>query len=145
MMQLTARVPAALLESIGAAPGVGRDRWQHFAGLLSQDVITADDLVSLVNLSDAGSSDSRFQFACDTIQRLLGQHRAARKSVRTKVLITDDGTILGHARYVTLRTDLHFAARQVDLRFATARTHGFEDWLIAHLPRLHRDWLTEVL
>jgi ParB family transcriptional regulator, chromosome partitioning protein len=145
MVQVTSRVPLALLETIGAAPGVGRDRWLHFAGLLSQDVITAGDLTALVALCNATNSDARFQFACDTVQRLLGQRRAARKTVRTKVLITDDGVILGQAHYVTLRTDIHFAARQVDLRFATARTHGFEDWLIAHLPRLHRDWLKDAL
>ncbi len=145
MAQVTSRVPPALLETIGAAPGVGRDRWVHFAGLLSQDVIAADDLASLVNLAEAGSSDARFQFACDTLTRLLGQQRAARKSVRTKVLITDDGTILGQVRYVTRRTDLRFATRQVDVRFATARTHGFEDWLITHLPRLYRDWLKDTL
>jgi ParB family transcriptional regulator, chromosome partitioning protein len=145
MIQVTSRIPAALMEAIGAAPAVGRDRWVHFAGLLSQDAITADDLASLVNLSDATTSDARFQLALDTMQRLLGQKRAARKTVRTTVLMTDDGLILGQARYVTLRTDIHFAARQVDLRLDVNRTEGFEDWLIARLPRLHRDWLAEVL
>jgi ParB family transcriptional regulator, chromosome partitioning protein len=145
MMQLTTRVPVTLLESIGAAPGVGRDRWTHFAGLLSQDAITADDLTALVTLSAAPTSDARFQFACDTLLRLQGQRRAARKIVRTTVIITGDGVILGKARYVTRRTDIHFEARQVDLRLDTKRTDGFEDWLIARLPRLHRDWLAETL
>jgi ParB family transcriptional regulator, chromosome partitioning protein len=145
MVQLTTRIPPALLEAIGAAPGVGRDRWLHFAGLLAQQAIAVDDLTALVALCDAINSDARFQFACDTLQRLLGQRRAARKSVRTKVLVTADGTIIGKARYVTLRTDIHFASRQVDLRLDVNRTDGFEDWLIARLPRLHRDWLADVL
>lgn len=145
MLQLTTRMPPALLATIGAAPGVGRDRWVYFTGLLAQDAIAVDDLTALVALSDAATSDARFQFACDTVQRLVGQCRSAGTTVSSKVLITEGGIILGKARYVTRRTDIHFAARQVDLRLDVKHTEGFEDWLIARLPRLHRDWLAEML
>jgi ParB family transcriptional regulator, chromosome partitioning protein len=145
MIQVTSRIPAALMEAIGAAPGVGRDRWVHFAGLLSQDAITADDLASLVNLSDATTSDARFQLALDTILRQRGKRRAAARRVTTRILMTEDGTILGKARFLTLQTHVGFASRQIDLQFDTRRTDGFEDWLIDHLPRLHRDWLAQLL
>ncbi len=145
MIHVTTRVPATLLASIGAAPSVGRDRWAHFAGLLPHASISTDDLAALVNLSDAPTSDARFQLACDTILGLRSKSRAAGKRITTRTLITEDGVILGQARYLTHETRLSFVSRQITLHLNPRRSDGFDDWLVENLPRLHRDWLAEVL
>lgn len=145
MTTLTTRIPAALMEAIGAAPAVGRDRWMHLAGLLPHDAITTADLTALITLADAPTSDARFQYALDVLLASRRNHRAARQQITTRPLLTADGLILGHARYVARRTDLSFATRQVDIRLDPRRCDGFDDWLIMNVARLHACWLAEML
>ncbi len=50
MLSVTDRVPLALIEAIGAAPGIGRDRWLAFADLLAAhplDPEAARDIIAV--------------------------------------------------------------------------------------------------
>ncbi|MGL5010759.1 MAG: plasmid partitioning protein RepB C-terminal domain-containing protein, partial [Paracoccaceae bacterium] len=145
MRSLTARIPADLMYAIGAAPSVGRDRWLHFAGLLSPDSFTADDLTALVNLSDAPTSDARFQYALDTLQGARAKARLARRHVTTRCLITQDGVIIGKAKTTLKKTTLTLASREIDICLDVRRSDGFDDWLVENLAHVHQQWLTEQL
>jgi ParB family transcriptional regulator, chromosome partitioning protein len=145
MTQITNRVPAALLETIGAAPDVGRDRWTHFASLISQDGVTSDDLVALVNTSDAPTSNARFQVALDTLLVSRAKTRCARKHREVTIVITDEGNMIGRAEYLTKRTRLRLATRQVTVDLDPRRCDGFDDWLVQNLSHLYRDWLVATL
>ncbi|MGL4319738.1 MAG: plasmid partitioning protein RepB [Paracoccaceae bacterium] len=140
MFTLTARLPAGLLHVIGAAPGVGRGRWQQFASLLPHAAFTTDDLIALATLSNAPSSDARFQYLVDT---LIGSNTKARKAARhvEKVsIITEDGQLIGKVHYLTRRTRIDLAQRAVSIDFDRYKSDGFDDWLCNLIPALHAKW-----
>ena len=64
MKQVTARIPATLIEAIGPAPKVGRDRWYALAQTIEKTGFPAGNLDALAKGAAQGmSSDDRFDMA----------------------------------------------------------------------------------
>ena len=61
MLSVTTRIPAAVIEAIGPAPAIGRDRWVELAGLFEAEAAPAklDELLESAAFRIA-SSDDRF-------------------------------------------------------------------------------------
>ena len=141
MLSIAERIPIEAIYAIGAAPGIGRDRWSTLADMADADVDSASDLAPMARLlAKSGDSNARFEAALGYLRRNAGlradialaeDEKRARTSGRKVILRGRVGVQLGEAVH---------GVDMVVLRLRKSRTRGFEDWLIASLPELHRQW-----
>ena len=115
MLSVADRVPLSLIEAIGAAPGVGRDRWLGLAERIGARDLVAD--------AKGETSDARF----DAVMAALKTPKPAAPAPRK--LTTEDGRPLA-----TL------ARKSGRLVVSVEAKDGFDEWLADHLTQLHRDW-----
>jgi ParB family chromosome partitioning protein len=135
MLQIMDRVPFALVEEIGSAPSVGRDRWSFFADLWDQAPPDADDVIAILNLSDARNSDERFEAVLDWLgsrQKRVEVAATARDPRSREVVRGDDGERLA---------EIGRSRGTLTMRMKTRDLDGFDDWLAENLAEIHRDWL----
>lgn len=129
-LSVSERVPAELMQAIGAAPSVGRERWLALAEALETRGGDVDALVEVIRAAEAKTSDDRFEVA-------FRQARGPReKPERPGVRIVRDanGQVLAEAERkggrLTIRLD-----KTID--------PSFDDWLLAQLPDMLQDWSDE--
>lgn len=90
MIALVNRLPAELIEAIGAAPGFGRTRWAELADLIEEKGRRSKALGSILEPGfDSLTSDARFQAVYDQLRESKDKARSAfwnagprRKAVR---------------------------------------------------------------
>ena len=140
MLQIVDRIGSELITTIGAAPNVGRDRWNALAGKLEAgdtDVSTMIDMVAAKSTRNSDSND-RFEIAIHTGDDLRSTPKKhtepdgapkPRASRRT-IMGTHSGApiaraMLGHDKVV----------------LTLPREGGFEDWLVEHLSDIHQHWV----
>ena len=144
MFSVADSVPTELMEAIGSAPNVGRDRWVALAALLTAEGDAPLDVSTLVLLTavnpvpDPGetASDARFAIVHDHLTRAAGTAPAPRR-VRTKNV---------RGKVQTLKTDAGFPLARITrnperLTFVIPADTGFPDWLAERLPEIYRDWM----
>jgi len=124
-------LPVALIEAIGAAPSIGRDRWQAVVKLMEETDTSEGEAVALVNLAPAKDSDGRFEALLKALT-LPRRARARSEKARERVMRNPGGVELG--RIVTKGSRMTMT---VDLDKAM----GFDDWLYENFDQIHRDWL----
>ncbi len=135
MLSVTDRVPVALIELIGAAPGIGRDRWLAFAERLSASPLDPDEARDILAVSPhPPTPDSRFE----ALDAWLATHAltavnsdAPPRPAPRETLHAADGRPL--AELTRRRGTLTLTLRGKDL-------DGFEDWLVTHLAEIHATW-----
>lgn len=136
MLSVAERVPVEVIEIIGAAPSVGRDRWVQFAELYEAAEFQADDMVGLINgLTQGDKSEDRFNTAWDRVsaakQPAKQRNAKAGRSTSLKV-VSENGFEIGK---VTKSDD------KVTIALPRSGNGGFDDWLADNLTEIHRDWL----
>ena len=117
MLSVAERVPMSLIEAIGSAPSIGRDRWLKLA-----DALKGRDLVPEAK---GETSDARFE----AVMAALSTPRRAKAAPRS--IASEDGAELAQVAHQGGRTVLRLDRK-------TAR--GFDEWLVQNLPDIHRDW-----
>lgn len=127
MLSIAQGVSRLVIEQIGAAPSVGRDRWLAFAEAMQATETEPETVVAMMNLGTSSpSSDDRFAAAWAYLDGL--QTRAKQTPPQPPVAIySADGLPLGQAK-----RDSNF----LTLKLRLAQTEGFEDWLLQNLPEL---------
>lgn len=126
MLSVADRIPVAVIETIGSAPSVGRDRWLKLGDLITEYDTTEAEAVTL---SYGPTSDQRFEALVTAIT--LPERRRREARARPEQLRAADGRSLGEIKRGTKRTTLSLSASTCD---------GFEDWLIENMTELHRQW-----
>ncbi|EEE35032.1 plasmid partitioning protein RepB [Rhodobacteraceae bacterium KLH11] len=123
MLSVSDRIPELVIQAIGAAPSVGRDRWLKLADLLPQD-----QMQRATNAAQGETSDERFE----AVLAALSPRKppAPRNRVPLKGA---DGTTLGQMQRSGTKAVL-------TLNSKTAK--GFEDWLVENISELHHRWKT---
>ncbi|MCJ8140926.1 plasmid partitioning protein RepB [Falsirhodobacter halotolerans] len=119
MLSIAEAIPPALLAAIGAAPGIGRDRWKTLA-----DRLPGKDPASLVDAAQGETSDLRFE-------AVLAATNTRAQPVERPALLGAHGPLGEVSRKAKVTT----------LQFSREAAAGFDDWLIANLDEIHRDWL----
>ena len=122
MLTVADGVPLPLLQAIGAAPSVGRDRW-----LALVERLRDRDPDTLPALARGETSDERFE----TVFRKLAQPRPKPPAPEEEALAIAG---LGHA------------LRKGDTTVLTLQrgvAKGFDDWLIRNISALHLQFLIE--
>lgn len=131
MLTVAESVPVQLIEAIGAAPSVGRDRWLTLADLLTTTLDDADTLISTMRLTAGDdSSDARFEAL---VGYLSGQRKRQTASAPPEPLRSAQGLHLGQVSR---------GKAAVTLKLRRSRSPGFADWLVEHIAEIHRDWET---
>lgn len=129
MLAIADRVPPEVIEMIGSAPGVGRDRWSDLATRFEKgttDTRTAAELIAI--LPDGATSDLRF----DAVLRAEVNSRPKTKAPQSETLLSENGLPIAR---ITRKADT------VTLVLPREGGGGFENWLADRLPELHRDWV----
>ncbi|SFJ24399.1 plasmid partitioning protein RepB [Albimonas pacifica] len=150
MLSLADRLPRALIETIGAAHGVGRPRWLELAdrleqardqGLMDVEQLAAELSVVLGSAPDPAPAEAedgrplpapptRFEAAMRLVESALaGGRPPAPKRPAPVEIRSHEGRPLARARR---------SGRGLTLALAPAE--GFEDWLVERLPALHAAW-----
>lgn len=119
MLKVVDRLPPELIVAIGAAPGVGRDRWLKLAERLDGRDLTGE--------AKGKDSDSRFQAVLSALTP-----KAERPKATSRVIESDEGRPLAQ---------LSRGGGKTRLTLDETTAKGFDDWLVDALPQLHRDWL----
>lgn len=122
MLTITGALPRRLIESIGAAPQAGRDRWLALARKIGQR-----DLDALIASAQGQTSDMRFL----AVMASVTAPGASSGSVHP--LKGAGGADLGKVRKKQGKTIIEL----------TADSHNFGDWLLDRMTQLHRDWQDE--
>jgi ParB family chromosome partitioning protein len=136
MLSVADRLSPEVIEAIGAAPAVGRDRWLALVDLLTDGNVTAAEVVAVAARTRSDRSDDRFQAVWDHMTApkpaTLGVPPPADpRAPEPRMILATDGAALGQAT---------FGAHHITLKLRLAQTDGFEDWLLDNLPTLLSDW-----
>lgn len=128
LLSVAETVPLQLIETIGAAPSVGRTRWLALAEAIEAGGIELDEVCAMVNLSDAETSDARFEAALNYIRKYTAKPKSAAVT-EPQVITSLNGVTIAEVRR---------EKGQTVLKFARSKGKGFDDWLLEALPELHR-------
>jgi ParB family transcriptional regulator, chromosome partitioning protein len=124
-LSVAERIPLELMQAIGAAPSVGRERWLALADALEgRDVA---ELVGVIQGAEVKTSDERFEVA---LRHARGP-RTPPDRADVRVIRGAGGVTLAEAERkggrLTIRLD-----KKID--------PAFDDWLLKQLPHLHQQW-----
>lgn len=117
MLTVADTVPLPLIEAIGSAPGIGRDRWLSLAKRIKGRDLT--------DKAQGATSDARFE----AVMAALAAPRAPAPQPRS--VTAADGRELASVERKRGRTLV-----SVDRKTAP----GFDDWLVENLAEIHRQW-----
>lgn len=133
MLSVASRVPANVIQGIGRAKGVGRDRWQEFAQLIEQlpNRAAVDDLVADPAFGQA-SSDARFEKAMNVMKSTKRPQRGAPPKLTTTKWQPRDKTIAA---------DVVDSSRSVELKFKSKDAGAFGRYLAANLDEFYDQFL----
>ena len=134
MLSVAAALPIEVIEAIGSAPGIGRDRWLLFAGLWEKTGAEAVEARDMLAVSLAPDADSRFEDLLTWLQRRVPAEEETRQPVRTPkaLLRSEEGAVFGDIKRSGSTMTLTLRSRSVD---------GFDDWLAENIEGIHRDWV----
>lgn len=125
MISVADRIAPSVIETIGAAPSVGRDRWLKLA-----DLLAAKPNSDVAALAQGDTSDDRFEAL---LQGLQGTKPVSKPKPAT-ALLGAQGLPLGQVKRSGSKTTLTLNAKQAE---------GFEDWLINNIQDLHARFKNE--
>ncbi len=132
MLSVMEQVPQAIIQAIGAAPSVGRDRWLALAARITEAEDDTDTLIGMMQLQAAApTSDARFEALFAYLSSGRKRRKAAARASETVPLSTDTGLNLGLVQRTKDKTTLQINNLNAD---------GFADWLVANITGIHRRW-----
>lgn len=122
MLTVADNLPLKLIEAIGSAPSIGRDRWLGMA-----QRVRGADLDMVIAAAQGGDSDARFE-------AVLHALTPARRPAPPPAEITDSqGKRIAHVRGSARKTVIELAEE----------SREFGDWLTRNLQEIHRNWLKD--
>ncbi len=126
LISAAVKIPRDIIEGIGPAPKVGRDRWTELAAKL--EAMRSPDPVRELLASEplqAAASDERFEIVLRAAQAPRAKSRAAGTG---QVLVDPEGKAIGR---------MERAGKAV--RFVLSEA-AFAEFLAGEMPRLHAAW-----
>lgn len=130
MLGVTARIPEALIEAIGPAPGFGRRRWLELADRLA-------DRAALAHAETCASAPDFSALASD--RRMQAVLDAALAAADTSAADADGWQALDETMPVRMRVE----KAKTTFVFARAAAPGFDDFVRQRLSGLYRDFMNQ--
>ena len=137
MLSIVERIPLDVIEAVGAAPNIGRDRWLALADQLEQTEDDSAEMIAVARMNaTSDTSDARFEALFHYLTRAL--RPPAPPTVLDpgparlpEALKAPSGTSLGEATFLKSRTVL---------RLNKANARGFDAWLVDNIAKIYRQW-----
>jgi len=126
MISVVRQVPIELIETIGAAPGIGRRRWMELAEYLSNARIDLSTLLAV--LSADNTSDERFQTVVETLTK---KPETPRERTEIRSWTPSD-------RSVSVK--LKGNGKTATLAIGAANGPSFAEYITERLDDLYADW-----
>jgi ParB family transcriptional regulator, chromosome partitioning protein len=139
MLSVTTRIPFAVIEAVGPAPAIGRDRWVELAGHFEANVTPAG-LEELLrhDAFRAAASDDRFNRIADLF--MIGEAATALGTGKERGQGgRHDVQSWAPSQGNTLITLKHHARRCV-MNIDQRKAPGFGDFLLRQMERLYREY-----
>jgi ParB family chromosome partitioning protein len=133
MFSIIDRVPVVVIEAIGTAPSIGRDRWLELADMIETTGKAAEALPSFFEQERPSTSDKRFEAFYAWMKRSKAAASVAQRPEALE-LFASDGRAIGRAKR---------GRSKVVLTFESKAAGGFDDWLVSNLGEIHRTWLNK--
>lgn len=139
MLSVVDRIDISVIEAIGSAPTIGRDRWLTLADLIEKSDLDPSQIANeLTVLARGDRSMDRFEAAIATLSQDTAPPTSKRPTkgqrASTQIVKSDAGLPIGR---VTSKPDV------VILTLPRDGNGGFEDWLVEHLEEFHRQWVSQ--
>lgn len=132
MLSVTGRVPMIVIQAIGAAKGIGRDRWLDLAQMIEHpDALSIARQSVLQDGFDAMSSEQRFE-------RLVQDLRKARKPVRKP-----RPTGSWQSKDAAVSAEFKGAGKTYSISLKSKEAVSFGRFITENLERLHAEFLAE--
>lgn len=128
MLAIADAVPVAVVRAIGAAPGIGRDRWMKLAEGL-RDCTTTEALRAAEALAEGPDSDARFEAV---LAGLTAPAAPARPRPAPRGAAKGEGS----ARWGGVSRN----TRETRIRIDRSSAAGFDDWLLGRIDSLFAEW-----
>lgn len=156
MLSIIDRVPVELIEAIGAAPSIGRDRWLILADRLKSADRSAGDVIATTRqLHEEVNSDKRFEAVLVALkappenpEAVAGEGNSASDPASSSPGFADspplpasqdlqdaDGNNLGH-----VRRKPNTVVLTLPVTTPSDTAQDFAEWLITALPEIHHRW-----
>jgi ParB family chromosome partitioning protein len=126
MLSVADVLPVELIEAIGPAPSVGRDRWLALKDALDRTEASSEAAIALID--PEMSSDHRFKSLLESLEAQLRKPKAAPKA-EAAVLTDGQGRDLGTAKWSGSKMTMVLKA-----------DGGFDRWLAENLKEIHQSW-----
>lgn len=134
MILVSETIPPAVIERIGAAPGIGRDRWLAFTKAWTRTGWSEADGIAMVASMEKPTSDERFE----ALMAWMEKHGTAKVTTAKKAakpvqrfLQAEPGKLLAKVTRGKDMTKFELQAKNAP---------GFDLWLEEHLEEIFRDW-----
>lgn len=134
MLSVADTVPVSVIERIGAAPGIGRDRWLAFAKAWEAtgwDEVTG---VRMVDSMDAPTSDARF----DALMGWMEKHHTGRVTAAPKTV--KPLQTFHQAAPGKLLAKVTRGKDRMKIEVQVKNAEGFDLWLEQNLEEIFRDY-----
>jgi ParB family transcriptional regulator, chromosome partitioning protein len=133
MLSVSGRVPGEVVNAIGAAKSVGRDRWTEFAQEVERP---ATKQLVLLLISDpsfqALDSDLRFEFLSREIKK---SNKPAKRSATASEWRAEDSSV---------RAEFKGSGKSYSIALKANDASRFGRYITENLDRLHREFLTSI-
>ena len=126
MLSVADVIPVKLIEAIGPAPSVGRDRWLALKDAMDRTGVSEDEAVGLID--GEKNSDLRFKSLLETLDARMRKPKST-PQVQTESVTDGQGAEIATAKWsggkmtMTLKAD-----------------SGFDRWLADNLKEIHQSW-----
>lgn len=137
MFSIFDKIGPEVVQAIGSAPGVGRDRWASLADQMEKTRIDPAQVAGAV-MTLAGGCPSADRF--DTALRACGDRAKppAKKPAAPRGKVTEIISANGFEIGKALQKET-----EVVLTLPRTGEDRFSDWLVDHLEEIYRDWVTQ--
>lgn len=130
MLSVADRVPLGLIELIGPAPSVGRDRWHELGEVVAA---RGGDWTPALELMFDQGSDAAFVAVLDALKaaNIRAKPPAPKQALQKRDLVAQSGARLAVVKEGT---------GKLTFEFTRSDQGAFADWLAEQLPQLHQNW-----
>lgn len=137
MLKIADAVPVRVIEAIGPAPSIGRNRWVALASALGLGGVDAGDLEAVAVKAARQGSDAAFEAVLKAAEPATTVSRApkpvgALTRASEMPLKGGGGKRLGS-----------YSKTPQGLSLTLSGCDGFEEWLVENMSRLYGDWSKE--
>jgi len=141
MLMIADCVPVELIEAIGPANGVGRDRWLALANSLGSTEVDIDEAIDAAQMASDGGSDASFEAVLKTAEAVAAAPKTSpRRTSAAKSASRPAEMPLRGAGGAKLGS---YAKTAKGLSMTLSGADGFDEWLVENMEQLHSDWTKE--